>query len=167
MRNQRSVVPFVAGFGAGALCAALLDPRRGAARRAKIRDQAFSFAKCTVEDAERMARDFLQRATGRIYELRHRGESVPDDLLVERVRAQIGKPLSHPHAVVVRAENGIVTLTGEALRWEVVPLLDIVAKVRGVHSIRNELRTHDDATSFPTQPGGERSGAAGKPRPTS
>jgi len=37
---------------------------------------------------------------------------VDDDVLVERVRAHLGRAVSHPHAVDVGAADGVVTLRG-------------------------------------------------------
>ena len=43
--GKSSFLPFLAGFSAGALCAALLEPKRGAARRAKLKDKTLDRAK--------------------------------------------------------------------------------------------------------------------------
>ena len=70
MRNESSLVPFLAGFGAGALFAALLDPRRGAARRAILRDKALSLARHAERAAVKEGRHLRNRAQGLAHELR-------------------------------------------------------------------------------------------------
>ncbi|MFL5424420.1 MAG: BON domain-containing protein [Myxococcales bacterium] len=158
---------FAIGIGVGALAALLLDPRRGAGRRALVREKAFSGARRIATDIVRSARDLTQRGKGRIYEISHADETVPDSLLVERVRAQIGRAVSHSRPIHVDALDGCAILSGPILAAEVEPLIEIVSKVRGVRSIESRLDVHEDAGSLPAlQPGGERSGAAGTPRPT-
>jgi len=76
-------------------------------------------------------------------------EEVPDDILVERVRAQLGLPVSHPQAIDVRARNGCVILAGPVLADEVEDLIRQVERIAGVRSIQSELDLHDDASDLP------------------
>jgi hypothetical protein len=162
-----SLGSFALGCGVGVLAALLLEPRRGAARRALVRDKAVSGARHIAVDIVRSARDLTQRSKGRIYELSHLDETVPDSLLVERVRAQIGRAVSHSRPIRVEATDGCVLLSGPVLAVEVEPLVEIVAKVRGVKSIESQLDVHEDEDSLLSlQAGGERSGPAGTPRST-
>ena len=149
LQRESSFGPFLAGFGAGVLFAALVDPRRGAARRALLRDKALSFLRRARMEAQREARDLSQRAQGADYEATHGGEDVPDDILVERVRAQLGRPVSHPRAIEVRADSGCITLSGPILRNEVDDTIARVARVRGVKSVRNALDVQDAPGSNP------------------
>ncbi len=139
MRSRFSVGTLLAGFGAGAVFAALVDPRRGAARRAKLRDKAVSLLHQASREAARQSRNLSQRAQGTAYELTHANEQVDDDVLVERVRAQLGRPVSHPRAIQVSARDGEVTLSGQILRSEVEELLYRVGRIRGVKAVHNEL----------------------------
>jgi osmotically-inducible protein OsmY len=152
-RRSRSIELSWSMFFVGALCGAaavsLLDPQQGSARRARLRDKGSSWARRAKEDAERRARDAAQRAEGRRYELEHADEEVTDALLVERVRAQLGKRVSHPHAVHVQAFNGTVVLSGLCLRHEVDGLLAIVGKVRGVKGLDNRLDVRDQPANEP------------------
>ena len=148
-RRESSLVPFLFGFGAGVLFAALVDPRRGAARRAQIRDKGLSLFRRAGEEARREARDLTQRVQGKVYESKHAAEEVPDDVLVERVRAQLGRPVSHPRAIHVVAENGVVTLAGQILRGEVDDAIARVARIRGVRSVRNDLEVIDSPGTNP------------------
>ena len=130
---------FAFGVACGATGALLLDPRRGAARRALVRDKAASWARSARTVAARRAHDVQNRVRGRRYELEHAGETVEDGLLVERVRAQLGKRTRRPHAVQVAAEEGCVILSGAVPAEEVEGILGIVEKVRGVKAIESRL----------------------------
>lgn len=143
--SSSSILPFLAGFSAGALCAVLLDPRRGAARRAVIRDKAASLAREAGREAVRHGRDLRQRTLGKVYEASARvgEEAVPDDILVERVRAQLGRPVSNPRAIEVSASDGEVTLSGPIQRDELQDLLNRIEHVRGVRAIRNQLEVKE------------------------
>jgi osmotically-inducible protein OsmY len=133
----------VLGVLAGVALAILLDPGRGTARRAWIRQKASSVVRRSRLRAERTARDLSQRAAGKRHELEHAEETVTDDVLVERVRAQIGKRASHAAAIEVRASAGTVTISGPIGRAEVDGVLEIVSKVRGVKAIDDRLEVSD------------------------
>jgi osmotically-inducible protein OsmY len=150
---------FAIGVGVGALAGLLLDVRRGPGRRALVRDKALSGARRIATDIVREARDLTQRGKGRIYEISHADETVPDSLLVERVRAQIGRAVSHSRPIRVDALDGCAVLSGPILASEVEPLIEIVSKVRGVKSIESRLDVHEDAGSLPELQGGGRAGA--------
>src|SRR5437763_385294 len=67
-----------------------------------------------------LSRGFGSRARGAWSGLRSlpgrlTGEAVPDDVLVERVRAKLGRYISHPHAIEVDVSGGRICLTGPAL----------------------------------------------------
>jgi osmotically-inducible protein OsmY len=114
-----------------------------------IRDKASSLFRKAGVEARREGRDLRQRLQGAVHEARHAGEEVPDDVLVERVRAQLGRPVSHPRAIDVHAERGVVTLSGPILRGEVDDAIARVARIRGVRSVRNELQVQDASGSNP------------------
>jgi osmotically-inducible protein OsmY len=143
---------FLTGFVAGGITVALLDPRRGAARRAALRDKGLSAVKDAAEIAGRRARDMRQRLQGVVYEATARMSEVQvaDDILVERVRAQLGHPVSHPRAIEVSATNGCVVLSGPILTDEADELIRRISRVPGVRSIESQLELHDEAGDVPS-----------------
>jgi uncharacterized membrane protein len=133
-----------------------LDPRSGRRRRALLQDW---LGKTTTElnDAVGVAgRDVQHRARGLRARLKwlFRHENVPDDVLAERVRAALGRAVSHPGAIEVAVSQGRVTLMGSVLTDEVPDLIDTVCSVRGVGDVVEELAAHESATGVPELQGG-------------
>ncbi len=64
------------------------------------------------------------------------------DTLAERVRAKLGRYVSHPEAIVVESQGGCVSLHGPILRSEVEELINAVSSVRGVSEVANRLSPH-------------------------
>src|SRR5688500_15949378 len=105
---------FAVGIGAGALAGYLLDPDRGARRRSRITDQITS-ARHRLPDAARVtARDISNRARGawaqatRLFS----SDEAPDQVIEARVRAKLGRVITHPHAIHVTSREGNVVLDG-------------------------------------------------------
>lgn len=149
----------VAGAALGAAAMFVFDPVRGRRRRAIARDKAYSFV-CDARDlVSTAARDIRYRAQGVQAEARRRlhREPVTDDLvLIERVRAKLGRVVSHPHAIQVGAEHGRVSRSGPILESEVLPLLQAVRGVPGVTDIEEHLVAHRTPGTVPSLQGGSR-----------
>jgi BON domain len=145
MRNELGLgVLGAAGLGAGLMF--LLDPEMGNRRRAILRDKLGSLMRLTAWAADKTSRDVKNRVFGTVQSTKSRFSgniSVSDDILVERVRSQMGRAVSHPHAIHVVASNGMVTLTGEILSGELNQLLRSVFAVKGVEKISNRLTLHE------------------------
>jgi uncharacterized membrane protein len=143
-----------AGVGAG--FAWFLDPDRGRRRRARVRDVMAHSAALTADAVGATSRDVLHRTYGTAASLRGllRREQVDDDVLAERVRARLGRLVSHPHAVQVAASNGIVTLSGPVLRREAARLIRQVHKVHGVRELVDALDVREQAGNTPSLQGG-------------
>lgn len=152
---------FGAGLGLGTGLMFLLDPNRGKRRRALLRDKCVSAARKTGEGFEVTARDLRNRTKGIVTDIQSRFSSEPadDTVLVDRVRAKLGRVVSHPHAIEVTAENGAVTLKGPILAAELDSLLGAVKRVHGVKEVVDTLEVYHEAGNHPALQGGrERQG---------
>jgi osmotically-inducible protein OsmY len=155
MRRSRGALLTGLGIGTGLMF--FLDPARGRRRRALVRDQAVHWARVGAETFGAKQRDAAHRATGIAARLRSvfsPDAVVGDDVLVERVRAQLGRIVSHPRAIHVEAVNGVVSLRGPILRDETIRLVRAVERVRGVRDVVAELEEHDDPANVPALQGG-------------
>src|SRR5215467_14448230 len=106
MRNRLGVgIAGTAGLGAGLMF--LLDPHMGSRRRAILRDKLISFMRLAAWAADKTSRDLRNRIYGTVASTksRFRETAVSDDVLVERVRSQLGRAVSHPHAIQVTAKD--------------------------------------------------------------
>lgn len=146
----------LSAVGAGALLTYLFDPDRGNRRRAILRDKVYSAvdeignaARVTTKDAGNRARGLVASVRSRL-----RQQDAPADVLVERVRAKIGRVVSHPGALEVGIANGRVTLRGQILKHEVKAALDAAASVPGVNTVISELEAHDQPRNISSLQGG-------------
>jgi hypothetical protein len=143
------------GIGIGAVVALAADPRGGRRRRALVRDQFVRARRKTRDALDTTARDVANRTSGVFAATRGHwvDESIDDRRLGQRVRAQLGRACSHPHAIDLVATDGIVTLRGPILAGEVENVLDAVRSVRGVSAVASELEPHDSAEGIPALQG--------------
>jgi uncharacterized membrane protein len=130
----------------------ITDPQQGRRRRARLRDQFVRLEHEVSHLVDVATRDATNRLRGAVSTVlaRVHPEDVSDEVLEDRVRSAMGHVASNPGAIVVRAEDGIVTLQGSAYARVVVPLLERVRRVRGVRELQNQLdvkRAPEDATS--------------------
>ncbi len=72
-----------------------------------------------------------------------------DDLVAARVRAAIARAASHPHAIHVSVDQGVVTLGGAVLQSEAAGVVRRAQRVAGVRSVHDELERHASAASEP------------------
>jgi uncharacterized membrane protein len=148
-------------FLGGALGVALmyfLDPNSGRRRRARTRDKVVRAAKVVNEGAKVTARDTMHRAQGAWAEAKrlfNHEEDVSDEALLGRVRAALGRVVSHPHAIEVMASGGHVTLLGPILSYEVRPLLKAVRRVPGVRGVSDQLTVYNEPGNVSSLQGGE------------
>jgi hypothetical protein len=140
-RHRRHVMKkgltMTVGAGVGAGLMYLYDPQMGRRRRAVARDKFIHVGRGIVDAVDVTSHDLTNRAVGLLAEMRSIfvSEEVADEVLAERVRAQLGGLVSHPRAIEVRAEQGRVNVSGAVLRDEVDPLLKGVTAVRGVYDV--------------------------------
>jgi len=146
----------LAGVGVGAGLTYFLDPDRGAFRRARIRDRMAHSAALTRQAVGTTSRDARHRLYGTaasVRSLMRRGE-IDDQVLVERIRAKLGRLVSHPHAIHVVGSAGNVTLSGPILTREASGLVRAIRHVPRVRSVIDNLERHDQAGTVPSLQGG-------------
>ena len=153
----RNDIALFTGVAIGAGTMFLLDPDRGARRRALVRDKAARAANKTSDGLDALALDITNRTRGAAANLRGRFDrSTPEGRkLIERVRAELGRVVSHPRAVDVSVlHDGCVALTGPILASEADAALAAIAGVRGVTSVEDNLERHDSSEGVPALQGG-------------
>jgi len=143
-------------FAIGAAAMYLLDPQQGRRRRALLRDRLSSRINRLDEAMGVAGRDLANRTRGLVPSLRQRFSSggASDEVLVERVRSRLGRVVSHPGAVEVRAEGGRVILSGPVLRDEHAQLLRTVRAVPGVREVEDHTAVHESSDGVPALQGG-------------
>jgi BON domain len=139
------------GLGVGIGLMYFLDPGRGRRRRGILRDKLAHTAHLGIDAAGATGRDLSHRTAGLVARLRSAFDHRPVDdvVLVERVRSQLGRLVTRPHAIAVDATAGRVRLRGAVLRDEAKRLLRSVERVRGVHDVVNELDVREQSRYVP------------------
>src|SRR5687767_12827495 len=154
MKNQGL---FVGGLGVGAGMMYLLDPDRGAKRRARILDQCAHAANkvpnavgATLRDLRNRAHGFTAQASSMFS-----SEETSDDVVAQRVRSKLGRIVSHPHVIKVSSQNGRITLSGPILAHEVDDLVGCTSAISGVTEVINELEIHQEPGNVSALQGGK------------
>lgn len=159
-QNRNAVVGMIAGTALGGTLMYLADPDRGNRRRALARERILHSLRQVGCLADKGARDLRNRARGIVAETRStlKRESVDDNVLVDRVRAKIGRAVSHPSEIEVIAQDGKVVLWGPILEDEIDDLIAAAFSVRGVRSVESRLEAHTAAENIPGLQAGSRRG---------
>ena len=152
----RSASAFLIGAASGAAAAYLFDPDRGAYRRAVMADGVASKSR----KLQRMTQSAWRDLRNRVEALPHRmtshlkgGEEADELRLIERVRAKMGRYVSHPAAIQVGAYEGVIILSGPILQSEYEDLLLAIHAVPGVQEVKNYLVAHDSVEGIPALQG--------------
>jgi hypothetical protein len=136
------------GMIIGAMIMYVFDEHRGAKRRAHARDKLIRAGNLLGRVIRKRSRDLMHRFIGSVAEIRSsvrdRSADVPDDILVDRVRSQLGHVVSHPGLLEVRARDGCVSVRGPVLDSEVKKIHHRLWKIRGVRDCRLELEPRAD-----------------------
>lgn len=155
--NNHNWMPLLTGAALGAGAMFLLDPTRGTRRRAVIRDKAVRAGHRGADALDALGRDVANRARGVMSETMasRRQEYVSAPRLIERVRAELGRVVSHPRAIDVQAsDDGTVCLCGPILAEEADAAVKSIGRVRGVCGVEDQLERHDSAEGVPALQGG-------------
>jgi hypothetical protein len=124
------------------------DRQEGRRRRARLRDSLVHTAHELEVATGRATRDIENRVAGVAARASASLVAQPppiDDVLAARVRARLGRLVSHPGAIEVKAASGRVTLSGPVFEAEVDQLLEGVRAVPGVTQVDNQLEPHAQA----------------------
>lgn len=150
-RSFNNTLKVLGGLGLGAGLMYMLDPQGGGRRRALVVDKFLGAGHKIGDAADTTARDFGNKMRGIFSEVGSffRKDEVDDLVLSERVRAKLGRLVTHPRAIDVNVDNGIVTLRGNILANEVSGLVSGVGRVRGVVDVKNRLTVHEQAGDVP------------------
>ena len=137
------------GLGAGLMYFG--DPKQGNRRRGLLRDRLNSWVNSMDRFLEKATRDARNRTRGTLAEMSARlsDEKTADWILEERVRSKLGRQSGQTDALQVRAENGMVYVTGPALHSDVDSILKTATRTRGVHAVDDQIQRVDDSTDFP------------------
>ena len=146
---------WMCGVGVGATAAFLLDPDRGARRRAMIRDRVVRTGHKTRDAFGATRRDLGNRFGGAMAEARAMfGSDTPDDrALGARVRSELGRVASHPRAIDVDAVNGVIVLSGDVPASEVASIISAITGIRGVSRVHDNMTAHADPDAVPALQG--------------
>ena len=142
---------FARGVVLGAGLMYLMDPTRGGRRRARVRDKGSRAWRRSAQFMGKAGRDLRNRARGGFAEAvsRLKSSDAPDWVVEERVRAKLGRLVTHPHAVDVESVGGSVTLSGPILRQETSPLISAVGSIPGVVDVVSRLEEHETGEHIP------------------
>lgn len=155
--NPSRMTWLLGGAAAGLLAMYFGDQEQGRRRRKLAADKLRSAAVRSGTAIDVASRDLGNRLHG----LRAQAEramspnvAVDDEVLVARVRQRLGRAVSHPRAIEVKAHQGRVTLTGMVLAHERPQLLAVVNKVLGVRHVDDRMTVHADGDHIPALQGG-------------
>lgn len=142
---------FLLGAMAGAAVMFLFDPLGGRRRRKLLTEKLGSSFRHTRHNLVGYGTHLGLHAKGAAHELRAWATEgpIPDHQLVERVRSQLGRGVHHVRHICVSAHDGVVTLSGCALREEANAMLANVERVRGVKGVECQLHLYNTVQEFP------------------
>lgn len=149
--SKESKIALFIGAGLGATLMFMLDPGRGARRRALVRDKTAKVFRRSGRVIQESSQDIRHRLSGKVAEIRSKNAPPPTNLqLEERVRAELGHNVEHARSIEVIADDGYVTLRGNVLRDELEDVLSTVRDVPGVRKVHSEMQIRSDPGDIPS-----------------
>lgn len=134
---------FPGGLLLGAGLMYFLDPARGRRRRARVNEVVQHAERVERELFAKATRDAQQRVRGLTERVKHPPSSdASDTVIAERVRARLGRAVSHPRAIEVDVIDHRAILKGPILEREAAAAVDITRKTRGVIDVIDRLERH-------------------------
>ena len=124
------------GAGLGASLMFVLDPTRGARKRALLQGK--------TGKAYDRSEDIGNSLSGVGAEIWARRLPPPTDSQLEKqVRSELGHHIEHGWTIEVVADDGYVTLRGNVLRDELEDAVSTARDVQGVRKVWSEMRVRD------------------------
>jgi hypothetical protein len=123
---------------AGALAMYYLDPELGAQRRAVLAE----LVRTGLPGSERRPQS-RGRTVRRAYHRPVMSDPQSDAELRDRIQGRLGRLVSHPRAIQIQVDEGVVRLTGRVLAKERDGLLEQVQQMPGVQKLVNAMTAHD------------------------
>ena len=146
---MRDLASFATGVAVGTVAMYFLDKDSGRRRRALVHDKFVAAENDVVDMAESAGKLVADHLKGMVATRRFDGaggdEPKTDSQLHERVRARLGRLVSHPRSIQVEVDQGNIRLRGQILTRELDDLLYEIRQMRGIKTVRNELTCHDTA----------------------
>jgi len=158
-RNLAHIACFLGGAAAGARLMYLLDPDRGRSRRARLRDRIRGGIHFLQRQANKQARNLGHHLVGGLHEIRSairdRATHIDEDILLDRVRAQLGRDVQHMRMLELSLKNGCVVVEGPVMHGEAGKIRKKLRKIRGVHDcdVRVEEIGHQEMQRISGQRG--------------
>lgn len=143
--QSNSLGRFVTGIALGAVYTYFFDPSNGKFRKAIAQEKASRYGRDIIYYGGKIFRDIRNRSLGlnaKAHRLFNKNEKVTNEVLVARVRAVLGRAVTHPRSVQVTASNGVIALSGTILEEEYADLIKAVKKVQGVKNVVEKLDVH-------------------------
>jgi len=140
------------GMSAGALLMYVFDPQAGRRRRSLLHDKSIHYGRMLREGSLTTLSDVRNRLKGLRAGLGSMtaGEGdVPDSVLESRVRSRLGRVISHPGWLEVKADHGEVVVAGHIPEREKSRLLATVVAIRGVRKVDEQALITDPDDKVP------------------
>jgi hypothetical protein len=135
--------PFLNGAAAGALLAALADPRSGKRRRRKLRDRTFALGRRVRRRTLRELRHERAELHGLLMRSRaklpHEPHTLDDTTLAHKVETILFRDHEVPKGDLnVNAVDGVVYLRGSLADWRLAERIsERVGEIEGVREVKN------------------------------
>jgi len=142
MASSKSILwTLLGGAASGAAAWYFLDGKNGARRRSDFARKAQKLGRNIAKGTELSLRDVENRLSGLARQTWTNIIRPPldDRVQIERVRARMGRIVSHPHKIHVTADHGVITLWGEATEQDTRRLVEAISSMPGVRGVQNEL----------------------------
>ena len=148
-QTRRQALPWMnllGGAALGALAMYVADPSQGRRRRALLQDKVSSATHRTSKLVNQTMRDAKHRLAGLQAEAMRAIASrdvkpLDNHVLEARVRSRLGRAMPGLNGIEISADEGVVTLSGAIEDEAAQRLLDTVAAIPGVESVRHDLQT--------------------------